>query len=405
MEYSTKERAQSKVVFEVKNDKDEIEKTKVEAYSKLLKDVRVPGFRKGKTPYEVGVAFIGEDSLLKETLKILVDRVLLEVLEKENIVPLEEPDVEVDEFSKSGFKYKFTVEFLPQVSVDIDKKIEVPVDISATEEEINAKLHELQDSFTEIVPTDKTIENGDIVEVSYSMNSKQVKSLTIEAGKEKVVGDFSEQILGKKKGDKFAAHIEQKVIDFTIVDVKERNVPAIDDDLAKEAGFDDFAALKTKIVHEIKENKKLQAEEEKGRTALRMLAEGLSVEFPQKYLKNDTDSRMKDISENYLKRGYKLEEIVKQEGKSVEDLRKEVQARVEKDLKEDLVLREIINKKEVKVADDEIKAEFEHVVETELNGKRIPFTDELRRYIKQEILRSKAISLLKENVIILFGGD
>jgi trigger factor len=405
MEYSVKEKTQSKVVFEIKNNKEEIENTKLEAYQKLSKDVRIPGFRKGKAPFDVGAAFIGEANLLEETLNILIDKAYIEVLDKENISPIGGPDIQVGDFSKDGFTYTVDSEFLPQVDIDVDKKVEVPADVKPSEEEINAKLQELVNSFTQIVPEEKPIEKGDIVEVSYAMGDKKPKALTLEVGKEKVVGDFNEQIIGKKKGEVFNIHTESTTVEFTVVDVKRKIVPKIDDEFAKEAGFTSLDELNEKIKIEIGENKRLQEEEKRGKAALSALADTLQVELPQKYIEHDVDDRIKDIEKNYLKRGYKLEDILKQESRTSEDLRKEVKAQVEKELKEDLILREIISKKDIKATDEEIKEEFKHIVETEFQGKKIDLTDDLKRYIRQEILRSRAISILKESAIMIFGGD
>ncbi|MGC8721161.1 MAG: trigger factor [Caldisericaceae bacterium] len=405
MDYTVKEKTQSKIVFDVKNNKDEIEKTKLEAYQKLSKDVRIPGFRKGKAPYDVGAAFIGEANLLEETLKILLDRAYVELLEKEKISPIDDPEVNVDKFENDSFEYTVTVEFLPEIAIDFDKKIELDVDNSASEEEVKGKMQELVDSFTQIRPVEKPVEVGDIVEVGYSVDGKETKNLTLEVGKERVVGNFNEQILGKKKGDTFTVITESTSIQFTVVEVKEKIVPVVNDEFAKEAGFDSLESLNEKIKKEISENKRLQAEEMRGNTALTKIAESIDIELPRKFIEHDVDDRIKELEKNYLKRGYKLEEVLKKEGKTIEDLRKEIEKQSEKDLKEDLVLRSLILKKDIQVTDDEIKDEFNHIVETELAGKKVALTDDLKKYIRQEILRSKAVSILKENAIIKTGGE
>ncbi|MGC8758012.1 MAG: trigger factor [Caldisericaceae bacterium] len=405
MDYTVKEKTQSKIVFDVKNNKDEIEKTKLEAYQKLSKDVRIPGFRKGKAPYDVGAAFIGEANLLEETLKILLDRAYVELLEKEKISPIDDPEVNVDKFENDSFEYTVTVEFLPEIAIDFDKKIELSVDNSVSEEEAKAKMQELVDSFTQIRPVEKPVEVGDIVEVGYSVDGKETKNLTLEVGKERVVGNFNEQILGKKKGDTFTVITESTSIQFTVVEVKEKIVPVVNDEFAKEAGFDSLESLNEKIKKEISENKRLQAEEMRGNTALTKIAESIDIELPRKFIEHDVDDRIKELEKNYLKRGYKLEEVLKKEGKTIEDLRKEIEKQSEKDLKEDLVLRSLILKKDIQVTDDEIKDEFNHIVETELAGKKVALTDDLKKYIRQEILRSKAVSILKENAIIKTGGE
>jgi len=125
MDYTLKEKTQSKAVVEITNNSEEIDKAKKEAYNKLSKKVKIPGFRVGKAPYEIGAAYIGNDRLLEESLDILMDRSIEDFLKKENIDIFTSPSVNIKELSDDKFVYEVNVEFLPEVDIDVDKKLKL----------------------------------------------------------------------------------------------------------------------------------------------------------------------------------------------------------------------------------------------------------------------------------------
>ncbi|MGC9099855.1 MAG: trigger factor [Caldisericum sp.] len=406
MDYIVKEKTQSKIVGEITHSKDEIENAKREAYLNLSKKIKIPGFRLGKAPYEVGSAYIGPERLLEEAFELLLDKSIPEFLEKENIDPFTKPSVDVKEFSNDRIVYEVTVEFLPQIEFDPDRKIEIKRTIEISESEIEEKLKELQETFTELEPKNSPVENGDIIEVAYKIGDKEEQTITVEVGKDKVVGNFNELVLGKVVDDEFEVQTQNKVIKFRVVSIKTKKIPEINDDFAKEIGSDSLDALKEKIKSELLENKKLQLEENRGREALHDLALELNVELPQKYIEEEVESRYKEYETEYLKHGLKLESLLEKEGKTVLQFKEEIKKNIIQELLETLILREIIRKKGLTVSKEEIEEEFERILmEEHIEKGTAKLNDEIVRYIKNEILKNKAISILKENTIILFGGE
>jgi trigger factor len=406
MEYTVKEKTQSKVVAEVTHDKEEIEKAKKDAYVNLSKKVKIPGFRLGKAPYEIGSAYIGEERLLEEAFELLLDKSLVEFLEKEQIDPFTKPSVDVKEFSSDKIVYEVVVEFLPQIDFDPDKKIEIKRSIEVKEEEIEEKLKELQDTFTELEPKEGSVENGDIIEVAYKIGDKEEQTITVEVGKDKVVGNFNEVVLGKNIGDEFEVSTQNTTIKFRIVSIKTKKIPEINDAFAKEIGSESLEDLKNKIRNEIYENKKLQLEENKGREALHDIANSLDVELPKNYIEEETEARYKEYETEYLKHGLKLESLLEKEGKSVESFKDEIKKDIIQELKETLIIREIVKKKGLTATKEEIEDEFDRILQDEhIEKGAMKMNEEIERYIRNQILRNKAISILKENTIILFGGE
>ena len=406
MEYTIKEKKSSEISLECTNNGEEIKDSKKEAYAKLSAKVKIPGFRKGKAPYEIGVRYVGEDRILEEAIETLVDKDLNEVLEKERIIPLGQPEIKVEKIENDIFIFSCKVEFFPDVNVDLDEKIRLRYSSNVSEEEISQKVNEIRDSFIELQPKDGKIEERDIVEVSLHYEGHEPQTLTIEAGKDKVVGDFSVQIVGKKKGDSFVVKTKSSEVNFEVLSCKKKIVPEIDDELAKVAGFESLDAMKEKIREQLKENKKIHFEENRGREALKNLTEKLNVGLPYKFVDHEVEERLNDLRDRYLKIGKKIEDVIKDENKTMDDFKTEVRKIVETEIKEDLILRKIIREKKLNASDEEVRKEFENIALNQgVDTNKVSLTENLARVIRSEILRSKAILILKENAIIDFGGD
>jgi len=118
-----------------------------------------------------------------------------------------------------------SVEFLPEIDVDVDKKIEINKTIEVTDEEIEEKLKELQDTFTELEPKDGPVEKGDIVEFSYSINGKEEQTLTAEVGKDKVVEGFEDSIIGKTVNEEFEVTLTNSTVKFKVLSIKTKKFP------------------------------------------------------------------------------------------------------------------------------------------------------------------------------------
>jgi len=403
MEYTIKEKTGSKIIFVTKNNREEIENEKKKAYKKIVQKVAVPGFRKGKAPYEIGVPFVGESRVLEDAVDILLEKNLVEFLDKEKINPVVQPDVKVDKLEEDELTCTYTVEFLPEVNIDLSEKIEVPYEKPETEKDVEAKLNELQDSFTEIVPVERAIQNGDMVSLSWQVEGrdKEPKNDTLEIGKDKFIGNFDENIIGKKKGDRFTIDFKDEKVVINVLQVKEKHIAPIDDNLAKQAGYENLEQLKSKIKEETEENSRLQAEEERGLKALSVLVNKLDVEIPGKLVEKEIDERIQRARDEYLKIGKKIEDALKEENKTMDSLREEVKKVVVESIKNELVMKEIIKKSNVTVDDNEIEEEFNKLLETNgLADKKVPLNDNIRMAIEDNILRKKAILFIKENAII-----
>ena len=409
MEQKIKEQSKTKIVFETRNSKEEIEDAKKKAYKRLIQKVNVAGFRKGKAPYEIGVPFVGEDRLLEEAVDALMQKDLDEFLNKNEINPVVRPEAKIEKVSEDKLVCTFTVEFLPEIVVDVPEKIEVQFKKQGIEKEVENKISELQKTFTEITPVDRPIEKGDLTELEYKVDqvkNADWKNVTVEVGKKQFVGSFDEEVIGKRKGDEFDVKSDNISVQVRILAVKEKNVPKIDNNLAKDADFENLDKMKKGIEDETLKNKKLQLEEEKGNEALNILADKINIELPEKLIDEETEGRIKDAKNQYLKHGIKLEDLLKSENKKIEEFKEEVKKGVTLDIKKDLIIMSIIKQNKLKVGEDEIRKEFDKFLSDQnIESKKAKLTDKVKNILEDQLLRNKAVSFLKERAIIIEEGD
>jgi len=139
---------------------------------------------------------------------------------------------------------------------------------------------------------------------------------------------------------------------------------------------------------------------------MKNLTEKLNVGLPYKFVDHEVEERLNDLRDRYLKIGKKIEDVIKDENKTMDDFKTEVRKIVETEIKEDLILRKIIREKNLNASDEEVRKEFENIALNQgVDTNKVSLTENLARVIRSEILRSKAILILKENAIIDFGGD
>ncbi len=410
MEYKIKEQSKTKIVFEAQNNKAEIEDAKKNVYKKLINKVRVPGFRQGKAPYEIGAPFVGQGRLLEEAVDLLLQKDVDEFIEKEKINPITRPEVKIDKITEQELICTLTMEFLPEVTVDIPDKIEILFNDEGIEKQVEDKIKELQKTFTEIMPVERVVKEGDLVDLQYKVDevkNAEWKDVAVEVGKKQFVRDFDEKIIGKTKGDEFEVESQNMNVRVKIIAVKEKNVPDINDELAKDAGFHSLEDMKEKIKEEAIKNKELQLEETKGSNALDKLADELKTELPEKFIEEEVEKRIKDVENQYLKHGIKLDDLLKAEKKTMDEFKKEVREGVVQDIKKDLIIRFIIKQNALKVNDEEIQKEFDRFLdEQNIERKKAKLSEDVKSIIEDQLLRKKAISFFEERAIIKKqGGD
>lgn len=408
----------------------EISKTRVQTASKsvqkqVLKHIKVPGFRRDKTPLPLVKKTVGADRFNHMVQRELLPQVYYEALEQENVSPISE--VEYEDIALSSDKLTFNASFsvAPEFKLGEYKDLEIGEVPKAEVEDsdLDAFLQDFAKRMAESVDVEDGTEtaNGHWVSllVKGKIDGEDAKALrhynvAATLGENSLYPDFDQHLVGKKKLDRvnfeysFADDFDNKALagktaefEVKILGHKIQTVPAIDDELAKRTGsFDTLDKLKETIKTELMGRKEQEASGELRKAIQEALLERIDCELPERLSLELTQAKFDDLKHEMTQKGESFEDYLASQGKSEDELKAEMNEDSAKELKLSFALTEIAKLENFDVHDQEIayridytarvlKKNFDEVLEyVESLGRRV--------LIKAEIMQEKALHFLEK---------
>lgn len=360
---STKKRLKIEIPSDV--IESEIRKVLLEKQKK----VRMPGFRPGKTPMALIEKRFGKETELEVLDKLTLD-FYLDAIREANLRPVSNPMVEdTTEFQRGNpLSMTVTVEVMPKLEDVKYENItvqEVPFDV--TEEEINALLQRLVEEKASYETVDDVISSEDIVTIDYKVKEEglEKEDVVLKIGTGPYPQEFFDAFIGKRKDDEFGIDVSfpenlnsifaGKRLNFEIKvkDVKKRTLPTIDDEFAKDLGFDDMASLRNHIKESLYSFKKADADKVKQRKIVEHLLRTYDFEIPETLLDSEVSKMIKEVrSKN------------KGETRPDEELKKELEEKAKKNIKTSYLLDLIGEKEGITISEEEIKEEIINIAQS-----------------------------------------
>jgi len=372
------------------NMKIEVEAEKVNqaldrAYRKLVKEVNIPGFRKGKAPRKILENFLGTEPLYKEALDFIMQKVYTEAVEQTKIQPIDAPRVTVEQFEEDKpLILNIKVEVRPEVKLGAYKGIEIekPV-VEVKEEEVQEYLEKLQKRHARIKTVlDGAVEKGDIAVVDYkgyidgqTFAGGIASNVSIEVGSGRFIEGFEEQLIGAKVGETREVKVvfpedyrdknlagKEAVFNVTIKEIKRKELLPLDDEFAKDVSqFNTLEELKEDIKNKLKEEKEKKARQEIRDEVIKKVVENAELEVPETLIQRRIDAHIKRLDERLKLQGYSLEEYCEAAETTEEQLREKYREQAVESVKTDLVLEEIAQRENIKVSEDEVFEEIQNL--------------------------------------------
>ncbi|MBN6186569.1 trigger factor [Aneurinibacillus sp. BA2021] len=409
----------------------EVEEARVDqaidqAFTKVVKKVNIPGFRKGKVPRKIFEARFGVESLYQDALDIILPEAYTEAVQETGIEPVDRPEVDVEQIGKGQpLVFKATVTVKPEVKLGEYKGLTVEEkDFSVTDEAIAEELSQMQNRSAELVvlEDDAAIENGDYAIIDFqgfvdgeAFEGGEAENYQLEVGSNTFIPGFEEQIIGLKKGEEkdvnvtfpeeyHAAELAGKpaVFKVKVNEVKRKNLPELDDEFAKDVSeFDTLDELKADIKNKLEEKAKSDAENYKKESLIEKATAGAEIDLPEVMVENEVNHMVNDFAQRLQFQGMNLDLYYQFTGLDEEKLREQFQEDAEKRVRTTLVLEAIGKAENVEVTDEDINQELE-----ELSKQYNRPVDELRSIfgardnmesLKNDIRIRKTIDLLVEN--------
>ncbi|MBU8684578.1 trigger factor [Bacillus haynesii] len=410
-------------VLTVEVDADTFNKALDDAFKKVVKQVSIPGFRKGKVPRGLFEQRFGVEALYQDALDILLPVEYPKAVEEAGIEPVDRPEIDVEKIEKGEnliFTAKVTVK--PEVKLGEYKGLGIEKDDTAvTDEDVQNELKSLQERQAElVVKEDGKVEEGDTVVLDFegfvdgeAFEGGKAENYSLEVGSGSFIPGFEDQLVGLEAGAEKDVevtfpeeyHAEElagkpAVFKVKIHEIKAKELPELDDEFAKDVDeeVETLAELTEKTKKRLEEAKENEADAKLREELVVKAAENAEADIPQAMIDTELDRMMKEFEQRLQMQGMNLELYFQFSGQDENALKEQMKEDAEKRVKSNLTLEAIAKAENLQVTDEEVEEELSKMAEAynmpvENIKQAIGSTDGM----KEDLKVRKAIDFLVEN--------
>ncbi|HEY42886.1 MAG TPA: trigger factor [Anaerolineae bacterium] len=392
---------------------------------RLSRETKIPGFRPGKAPYHIIISKFGEESVFQEALDDLGQEIYRQALDQSKLEPYG-PGSLNEIVSRDPLVLRYTVPLLPEVDLGDYRELRIPYqEPEVTDEAFEETLERLRQSQALIEPADRSVQLSDVVvidirgelreppdeESAILLDNKGIEVLVTEETDWPVPG-IADHLVGLEASDETdfeytfpedypSEDLRELIADFhiKIQEVKSRFVPEWTDNLASNIGeYDDLLDLRLKLRENLQKRAQQEKDAEFTQHVIEAIVEGATVNFPPLMLQEETDELMTELERSLQGQNLSLEDYMKIENKTDEELRNELEPRARKRLTRALVLGKLVEQEGIEVGEEEVDSEIDRIVapfKEHSEALRKSFDNPMgRRRLTLDLLTNKAINRL-----------
>ena len=354
----------------------ELESNVAAAYKKIGSQMRIPGFRPGKVPARVIDQRVGREAVLQEALNDALPRVYSEAAREHDLRPLGQPEIDVTNLDElgSGSDLRVTVEVdvRPEITLpDVDGLAVTVDDAAVTDADVDEQLDALRDRFGTLTGVERPVQTGDYVSIDLlatidgeEIEAGSAKGLSYEVGKDDLVAGLDEAIVGKSAGESvtFSSAINQGEhagrdadITATVNSVKQKELPALDDEFAQLASeFDTIDELRGDLRERLGRAKAFEQGAQARDRVLEKLLELVEFPVPESAVQAEVDYREHEIVHSLNHDDALFDQYLQLQGKSRDEFTAELRDSAEKSVRAQFVLDALADKTDVQIGDGEL---------------------------------------------------
>ena len=396
------------------------------AYKKNVGKINVPGFRRGKAPRKVVEMMYGESIFYEDAIDEIFSKVYSEAVKEHNITPVDRPEFNLEQIG-SGKELIFDIEVFvkPDVELGQYKGVEVVKHTTeVTDDDVNAEIERARERVSRYVDvTDRPVKMDDQVTLNYAgfCEGEQFEGGTAE-GYKLVIGSgsfipgFEDQLVGAEIGKEVevnvtfpeeyhAENLKGKPATFkcTVTAIQEKDVPALDDEFAKDVSeYDTLDAYKAATKEELQKKASERDDAEFENAVLDAVCENAKVDIPDAMVEDRIDERIREISMNMRYQGIDMQTYFKYTGTTEENLREQLKDQAKHDVLVRLVLEAIRNAENVEADEASVNEEIDKYA-AQASGDAEKFkaslTDDDRKYFEEAVKMRKTVELLKDSAV------
>ncbi|MBQ9521919.1 MAG: trigger factor [Oscillospiraceae bacterium] len=416
---SCEKQEKSQVLLTIEVGPDEFDAAIEKAYKKNRRKYRVAGFRPGKASRKMIEAVYGREVFYDEAINEAFPDAYEAAVKEKELKVLDMPSVELDGIpSSAGFTFKAKVPVYPEVTLGQYKGLSAPkMPVKVTDDDVNQRVKRLSDRNTRLVSVEREAQNGDTVVIDFEgfLNGEPFEggkgeNHSLELGSENFVPGFEEQLVGTKAGDEkelnitfpenYAPELAGKDVVFKVKvhEVKEKDVPEIDDEFAKDVSeFDTMDELRADLRRQITAEREAAAQREFEDELMNQVADGITVDIPDVLIERQAQQFVDNLKRQVYQQGFTYEQYLKMTGGSEEKLLEDAQEPAVRQVRMDLAVTAIIEQEHLEVTDDDREAEYQKLAEQSGMDKK-----SVKKYFNAEqmnnqVLTQKAIAIVTDS--------
>ena len=407
----------SKVALTIEVGAEEFEAAVNKAYLKMRGKMSIPGFRPGKAPRKIIEGMYGADVFYEEAVNIVLPQAYEAAVKEQELDVVGYPEVDLENCGKEGVTFKCTVAVYPEVKLGQYKGLEAPkAEVKVMAADVNARLKEMADRNSRLVSVERAVKKNDTANIDFegfdngvAFDGGKGENFDLEIGSGSFVPGFEDQLIGMKAG-------EEKEIDITfpenytpglagkpvvfkvkINEVKAKEVPAIDDEFAKDVSeFDTLKELKADMKKKMTEERKIAAQQAFEDALMKKVADGIEADIPEDMVKAQAERMLEGFKQQLASQGIPFEQYLQMTGMTNETFLAQAHQPALDQVRMDLAVEAIVKAEGLEASDEDVENEMKNIAEKygmdpESVKKYLPADQ-----VKEQVIREKVIKVVAD---------
>ena len=389
-----------------------------------FKDAKVDGFRPGHVPAKV-IESKFKKEIEGEILNHIISDEYRKAVAENELKPIADIKLEKYENNDDKVEVVFTIPVLPAFELGQYKGVEVEKEnVEVTDETVNEEIERLRESAAKLkeIAEDEEAKNDDVVNINFegfidgeAFDGGKAEGFDLTLGSKSFIDTFEDQIIGHKKGDEFDVNVtfpeeyhaenlkgKPAVFKVKVNSIKRKEEAELNEDLAKELGYDSVEDLKAKTKENLTKREETRIENEYRGKVVDAVVDTVNFEIPEAVVEREIQFQINRFAQQLQMQGMSLNQYFEMTGQDIEKMRESIKESAEKSVKRDLVLTEIAKAENVQATEEEVNAELDRtalmygmdreglIAEVRKSGNYARFIDE----IKYQIINRKTVDLL-----------
>lgn len=414
----------SQVVISLQANKEEWDGALKKSYNKNKNRFQVPGFRKGKVPYQLVCQYYGEGVLFEDAMNEIANEQYPEAVKEHDLKVVSRPEMDVQDINDEGIKYTISVYVKPEFELGQYEGVEVPFkDQVVTDEDVDAEIERMRKRNASLEEVeDRAAQEGDTVTIDYegfkdgvAFEGGKGEGYNLKLGSKSFIPGFEEQVAGHKTGENFTIEVKfpedyhaedlkgaDATFNVTIHAIKTEVVPELDDEFAKDVSeFDTLDELKADV--RVKQQERADKDNKAGfeNETVRAVCDNCEIDIPESMIQNEVEQMAQDQAARMSNQGIALEMYLQYVGQSMDDFKKSLEPMARVRVKSSLVIEKITEKINPEVTDEDYNEELTTIANTykmELDEVKKSIGED-SAFIKDSIKARKTVEYLASKAV------